>query len=74
MKAKKSFFFRHFEGSLIALILFGIVAIALLVRFEFAFLNFFFLPVILSGYYLGKKKAVLTAVPVSYTHLTLPTN
>lgn len=62
MKAKKSFFFRHFEGSLIALILFGIVAIALLVRFEFAFLNFFFLPVILAGYFLGKKKAVLTAV------------
>ena len=62
MKTTKSFIFRHFEGSLIALILVGIAAIALLVQFEFAFLNFFFLPVILSGYYLGKKKAVLTAI------------
>ena len=52
---------RHFETSLIVIILFGIVAIALLVNYKFAFLNFFFLPVILAGYYLGKKQAVLTA-------------
>jgi hypothetical protein len=52
---------RHFEATLIVIILFGIVAIALLVNYKFAFLNFFFLPVILAGYYLGKKQAVLTA-------------
>ena len=52
---------RHFETTLIILILFGVVVIAFLVNYKFAFLNFFFLPVILAGYYLGKKQAVLTA-------------
>jgi len=52
---------RHFETTLIIIILFGIVVIAFLVNYKFAFLNFFFLPVILAGYYLGKRQAVLTA-------------
>jgi len=57
----KAFALRHFETSLIIIILFGIVVVAFLVNYKFAFLNFFFLPVILAGYYLGKRKAVLTA-------------
>jgi len=57
----KTFALRHFETSLIIIILLGIVVIAFLVNYKFAFLNFFFLPVILAGYYLGKSKAVLTA-------------
>jgi hypothetical protein len=57
----KAFALKHFETSLIIIILFGIVVIAFLVNYKFAFLNFFFLPVILAGYYLGKRKAVLTA-------------
>lgn len=57
----KAFALRHFETSLIIIILFGIAVIAFLVNYKFAFLNFFFLPVILAGYYLGKTKAVLTA-------------
>ncbi len=61
MNRIKSFALKHFETALIISILFGIIVIALLVRFNFAFLNFFFLPVILAGYYLGKRKAVLTA-------------
>ncbi len=52
---------RHFETTLIILILFGVIAIAFLVHYKLAFLNFFFLPVILAGYYLGKRQAVLTA-------------
>jgi hypothetical protein len=52
---------RHFETTLIILILFGILATAFLVHLKFSFLNFFFLPVILAGYYLGKRQAVLTA-------------
>lgn len=52
---------KHFETTLILIILLGVVAIAALVHYKFAFLNFFFLPVILAGYYLGKKQAVLTA-------------
>ncbi len=62
MKTIKTFFLAHFEGSLILLILLGILAIAFLVHFKFAFLNFFFLPVILAGYFLGKREAVLTGI------------
>jgi hypothetical protein len=62
MKAIKTFFFQHFEGSLILLIIVGILAIAFLVHYKFAFLNFFFLPVILAGYFLGKKEAVLIGI------------
>jgi len=61
MKTVKAFALRHFETTLIILILFGVIAIAFLVHYKFAFLNFFFLPVILAGYYLGKRQAVLTA-------------
>jgi len=53
--------FRHFESTLIVLIIFGVLLITLLVYYKYAFLNFFFLPVILAGYYLGKRQAVLTA-------------
>jgi hypothetical protein len=52
----------HFEGFILAVALAGIIAIAFLVRYQVAFLNFFFLPVILAGYYLGKRKGVLLAV------------
>ncbi len=58
----KKFFFEHFELSLIILILLGILAIAFLVTYKLSFLNFFFLPVILSGYFLGKRQAVLTGI------------
>jgi len=62
MKRIKTFILDHFEGALIILIFIGIVAITFLVYYKFSFLNFFFLPVILAGYYLGKKKAVLTGI------------
>ncbi|MGB7297648.1 MAG: hypothetical protein WBC70_18885 [Candidatus Aminicenantales bacterium] len=52
---------KYFETTLVLIILAGIIAVAFLVHYKFAFLNFFFLPVILAGYYLGKKQAVLTA-------------
>lgn len=58
----KDFVLRHFEEVLIILIFIGILAIAFLVHYKFSFLNFFFLPVILSGYFLGKNRGVLTAV------------
>lgn len=62
MNKIKEYILKHFEGSLIILILVGILAIAFLVHYKFSFLNFFFLPVILSGYFLGKTRAVLTAI------------
>jgi hypothetical protein len=57
----RTYALRHFETTLIVVIILGVVLIALLVQYKFAFLNFFFLPVILAGYYLGKRQAVLTA-------------
>jgi hypothetical protein len=62
MNKIKEFVLKHFEASLIILILIGIFSIAFLVHYKFSFLNFFFLPVILSGYFLGKNRAVLTAI------------
>jgi len=52
----------HFEGFILAVALAGILAIAFLIQYRISFLNFFFLPVILAGYYLGKRKGVLLAV------------
>ncbi|MFQ6038513.1 MAG: hypothetical protein ACE5LV_07845 [Candidatus Aminicenantales bacterium] len=57
----KRFIISHFEASLLLMIFLGILAIALLVSYKFSFLNFFFLPVILSGYFLGQRRAVLTS-------------
>jgi hypothetical protein len=57
----KAFITGHYEGFILIVVLCGILAIAFLVRYRFSFLNFFFLPVILAGYYLGKRKGVLLA-------------
>jgi hypothetical protein len=62
MNKIREFILKRFEVSLIILILIGIFAIVFLVHYKFSFLNFFFLPVILSGYFLGQKRAVLTAI------------
>lgn len=53
---------RHFEGVMLVFIFVGIFTIAFVVQNKFSFLSFFFFPVILSGYFLGKKKAVLTGI------------
>jgi hypothetical protein len=61
MDKLKDFVVKHFELSLVILIFLGIIGTALLVQYKLAFLNFFFLPVILSGHFLGKRQGVLTA-------------
>jgi len=62
MRKIKDFILDHLEGAIVALIIVGIVAVAFLVYYKSSFLNFFFLPVILAGYFLGKKKAVLAGI------------
>jgi len=62
MRKIGAFIKEHFELSLIMLTIIGILAIAFLVYYKLAFLNFFFIPVILSGYFIGQRKAVLTGV------------
>jgi len=61
MSKLRDFFFRRSDRLVLGLILIGILAIAFLVQQKLAFLNFFFLPVILAGYFLGQRQAVLVA-------------
>jgi len=58
----KNFFLKHFERLLVLSILLGIIIINYFAPNKLAFLNFFYLPIIIAGYYLGKKMAVLTAL------------
>ena len=57
----KSYIFKHFEKILILSILVFVVFINYLVSYKIGFLNFFYLPIIAAGYFLGKRMAVLTA-------------
>lgn len=58
----KELFLKNIEAAVIVLVLLGIFLMAFLVQNKFAFLNYFFLPVILSAYFLGKNRGVLTAL------------
>ena len=62
MEKIKLFLFKHFEKILVLLILTGIVFITYFVSYKIGFLNFFYLPIIASGYFLGKRTAVLSSV------------
>jgi len=62
MEKIKLFLFKHFEKILVLLILTGIVFITYFVSYKIGFLNFFYLPIIASGYFLGKRTAVLTSL------------
>lgn len=53
---------RKLETIIAIIIVLAILAIGFLVHYKFYLLNFFFLPVIFSGYYLGKKRASLIAI------------
>jgi len=58
----KEYFFKHFEKIIVVSILLGIVLINYFTPYKIGFLNFFYLPIIAAGYFLGKRMAVLTAV------------
>jgi len=58
----KEYFFKHFEKIIVASILLGIVLINYFTPYKIGFLNFFYLPIIVAGYFLGQRMAVLTAV------------
>ncbi|MGB9835617.1 MAG: hypothetical protein ACPLRX_02620 [Candidatus Saccharicenans sp.] len=59
---KKVFSGRQFETILALIIVVAILLIGILVHYKFYLLNFFFLPVIFSGYYLGRRRAILIAL------------
>ena len=52
---------RNLEGLLILIILLSVMLINFFIYSKVAFLNFYYLPVIIGGYYLGRRLAVLGA-------------
>lgn len=61
MEKFKAYFFKHFEKILVLSILLIIVIINYFAPYKIGFLNFFYLPIIIAGYFLGRRMAVLTA-------------
>ena len=61
MDKLKQYFIDHFEHIFILVILVTTVAINYLIVAKLAFLSVYFLPVILAGYYLSRRKAILGA-------------
>jgi len=61
MEKLKRYVFDHFESHFIFTILISVVLINFFVYSKIAFLNFYYLPIMLAGYYLGRRRAVLGA-------------
>jgi len=62
MERLKNYLLNNFEQLFVLLILCATVLVNYYIPQKLAFLNFYFLPIILAGYYLGQRKAVLGAV------------
>ena len=61
MEHLKRYFVHHFEQFFVLLVLLVTAVINYYIPYKVAFLNFYFLPIILGGYYLGRRQAVLGA-------------
>jgi len=62
MEKLKSFVIKHFEESLILTIALIIIAVNFFVIQKLAFLNFYYLPVLVAGYVMGRKMAILASL------------
>jgi hypothetical protein len=62
LERAKLFFFRYFEQVFVLLLVLAMVAIHNLVDQKFAFLSFYYLPMMLAGFYGGRRFAVLAGV------------
>jgi hypothetical protein len=62
LERAKLFFFRYFEQIFVLLLVLAMVAIHNLVDQKFAFLSFYYLPMILAGFYGGRRFAVMAGV------------
>ena len=58
----KLFFFRHFEKIFVLLLVGAMIVIHALIDQKFAFLSFYYLPMILAGFYGGRRFAVASGV------------
>jgi signal transduction histidine kinase len=61
VKKNETWLLRNLEGLLILVILISVMLINYFIYSKVAFLNFYYLPVIVGGYYLGRRMAVLGA-------------
>lgn len=62
MERVKEFILKHFEKILVVIILMAAFAGTYLIEEKSIVLNFYYLPVLASGYFLGRRLGVLTAV------------
>lgn len=65
MERAKQFFIRYFERILVLLLVASLVAINWLIEQKFAFLSFYYLPIILAGFFGGRRFAVFAGVFVA---------
>ncbi|MFH0965876.1 MAG: HD domain-containing phosphohydrolase [Planctomycetota bacterium] len=62
MNRLKQFTLRHFELFILLLILGSVFLVHVAIERRYAFLSFYYVPVLLAGYYLGKRHAVGAAI------------
>lgn len=62
LESLKWFLFRHFEYVLVGVIVASMLAIHWVVDYKIAFLNFYYLPIMIAGFFLGRAMAVSAAV------------
>jgi adenylate cyclase len=58
----KSYFLKNFEQTFVFVLLVSVALINNFVPYKLAFLNFYFIPVLLTAYYLDVRRALLGAV------------
>jgi HD-GYP domain-containing protein (c-di-GMP phosphodiesterase class II) len=58
----KKYFLQNFEQTFVLVILLSVAAITYFVPYKLAFLNFFFIPILMAAYYLDIRRALLGAV------------
>jgi HD-GYP domain-containing protein (c-di-GMP phosphodiesterase class II) len=62
LERARTFFFRNFERSLVVLLVASLLVINYFVDEKLAFLSFYYLPIILAGFYGGRRFAVMSGV------------
>jgi putative nucleotidyltransferase with HDIG domain len=62
MERSKSYVASHFEGIVVLSILISVIGITYAVAEKIMMLNLFYLPVLVAGYYIGKRASVLVAI------------
>ena len=62
MEKLKEFLARHFEKLLVLTILVAAIVVNYVIEQKFILLNFYYLPVLTAGYFLGRRLSLLTAL------------